>query len=378
MALKDASWHNAKNILCVRLDTIGDVLMTSPAIRALKEGHPGRKITLMTSSRGAEAAILIPEIDDVIVYDPPWMKATPPRQENSYDKDIIDCLKKRKFDAAVIFTVFSQNPWASAFLCYLAGIPLRLAQSRENPYQLLTHWVKDTETVETASHEVRRQLDLVETVGGGTEDDRIRLSVPKEAIHAMRHRLTRRGLDITQPWIVIHPGASAPSRRYRPEGFAAIAQKLIENGFQIVFSGDRSDRRLVRQIQAMIGSPTCSLAGYLSLVDLAALLKLAPMLISNNTGPVHIAAGVGAPVVDIYALTNPQHTPWGVPSRVVSHDVPCKNCLKSVCPLGHHNCLRLVRPSEVVKAVYSLLKETTMVTAQPAVETAEELELGLN
>ncbi len=376
MDLKDAGWEDVKNILCVRLDTIGDVLMTSPAIRALKEGHPARKVTLMTSSRGAEAAALIPEIDDVIIYDLPWMKATPERPNNRYDKAIIDCLKKRKFDAAVIFTVFSQNPWASAFLCYLAGIPLRLAQSRENPYQLLSHWVKDTETAATARHEVRRQLDLVETVGAVTTDQRILIEVSKDAVQAVHHRLSRRGLDFDQPWVVIHPGASAPSRRYRPDGFAAVARKLMQGGFQIVFTGDRSERRLVKQIQRVIGGTTYSLAGYLSLVDLAALLKQAPMLISNNTGPVHVAAGVGTPVVDIYALTNPQHTPWGVPSRVVSHDVPCKNCLKSVCPLGHHNCLRLVRPAQVVQAVYSLWNEGLNVTPGPAVEAAENLELA--
>ncbi len=361
--------------MCVRLDTIGDVLMTSPAIRALKEGHPGRKVTLMTSNRGAEAVALIPEIDDVIIYNLPWMKATPDRPNNSYDKAIIDCLKKRKFDAAVIFTVFSQNPWASAFLCYLAGIPLRLAQSRENPYQLLTHWVKDIETTATARHEVRRQLDMVETIGCTTADERILISVPKDAMRSVRGKLLRRGLDLSRPWLVIHPGASAPSRRYRPDGFAAVASKLIQGGFQIVFTGDRSERRLVKQIQSMVGAPTYSLAGYLELVDLAALLKLAPMLVSNNTGPVHVAAGVGTPVVDIYALTNPQHQPWCVPSRVISHDVPCKNCLKSVCPLGHHNCLRLVRPAQIVQAVYSLMNENLTVP-EPAVEAAENLELA--
>ena len=72
---------------------------------------------------------------------------------------------------------------------------------------------------------------------------------------------------------------------------------------------------------------------------------------ANNTGPVHIAAAVGTPVVDLYALTNPQHTPWGVPNRVLFHDVPCKYCYKSVCPQGHHDCLRLVRPEDVVTAV---------------------------
>jgi ADP-heptose:LPS heptosyltransferase len=91
---------------------------------------------------------------------------------------------------------------------------------------------------------------------------------------------------------------------------------------------------------------------------MGALLALAPLLIANNTGPVHIAAAVGTPVVDLYALTNPQHTPWGVPNRVLSHDVPCKYCYKNVCPEEHNNCLRLITPESVVQATYELLHET--------------------
>ncbi len=88
--------------------------------------------------------------------------------------------------------------------------------------------------------------------------------------------------------------------------------------------------------------PSHSVAGELDLADLAALIERAPLLLSNNTGPAHIAAAVGTPVVDLYALTNPQHTPWEVPHRVLNHDVPCKYCYKSVCPEGHHDCLRRV------------------------------------
>ncbi len=106
-----------------------------------------------------------------------------------------------------------------------------------------------------------------------------------------------------------------------------------------------------------MGVPSFSLAGELDLGELAALLAMAPLLIANNTGPVHIAAAVGTPVVDLYALTNPQHTPWGVPSRVLNHDVPCKYCYKSVCPEGHHDCLALVPPEAVVEAVWALLTE---------------------
>ena len=107
-----------------------------------------------------------------------------------------------------------------------------------------------------------------------------------------------------------------------------------------------------------MNSSAGSLACCLSLGELAALIAIAPLLISNNTAPLHIAAAAGTPVVDLYALTNPQHTPWKVPHRLLFHDVPCKYCYKSVCPEGHHNCLRQVTPAEIVAATCELLAES--------------------
>jgi ADP-heptose:LPS heptosyltransferase len=126
----------------------------------------------------------------------------------------------------------------------------------------------------------------------------------------------------------------------------------------VVFTGDRSEREAVDAVRRdMRGAPSISLAGELDLADLAALIEHTPVLVSNNTGPVHIAAAVGTPVVELYALTNPQHTPWGVPNRVLFHGVSCKYCYKSICPQGHHACLRLVQPEDVVTAVIELHSE---------------------
>src|SRR5205085_9424931 len=100
--------------------------------------------------------------------------------------------------------------------------------------------------------------------------------------------------------------------------------------------------------------PSYSLAGLLDLGELAALIQLAPLLIANNTGPAHIAAALGTPVLVLYALTHPQHAPWMVNSRVLYHDVPCKFCYRSICPQAHHNCLSLVTPGEVVEAAKEL------------------------
>lgn len=125
-------WARARNILCVRLDSLGDVLMTTPAIRALREAGDGRRITLLTSPAGAEIAQLVPEIDETIALEAIWMKHTPGRVDSSAERLLIERLRAERFDAAVIFTVFSQNPLPAATICYLADIPLRLAHCREN------------------------------------------------------------------------------------------------------------------------------------------------------------------------------------------------------------------------------------------------------
>jgi ADP-heptose:LPS heptosyltransferase len=377
-------WTEVGNILCVRLDAMGDVLMNTPALRALKEARPGRQLTLLTSLAAAELAAMLPPVDAIIPYDAPWMKATAPRSDTRADFALIERLRRSCFDGAVIFTVYSQNPLPAALVCLLAGIPRRLAHCRENPYQLLTHWVREPEPHEVIRHEVRRQLDLVAAIGCTTEDERLSLRVPRTArtrphawlrefgIHdditpwdgspepsgRLRRAVPRDDLPLPGncSWVVIHPGASAPSRRYPAEGFAQAADLLAgEHGVEVVFAAGPQEVELVESIRARMEAPSHSLAGRLDLAELAALIEAAPLLICNNSGPAHVAAAVGTPVVDLYALTNPQHTPWAVPSRVLSHDVPCKNCYRSVCPEGHHDCLRRVPPEAVVRAACELL-----------------------
>lgn len=350
-------WNHIRNLLCLRLDSLGDVLMTTPALRAFKESS-GLRITLLTSPSGAAVAELVPEVDEVMVYDAPWMKATAARSNSRADASFIARLRDRGFDAAAIFTVFSQNPLPAAFFCYLADIPLRLAYCRENPYQLLTEWIPEREPQAGIKHEVQRQLDLAAAVGCHTANERLSLRVPSFAHVHVRRLIKGLGIDLHRPWIVIHPGASAPSRRYPPEQFAAVARLLVEQGYQVVFTGSTGERPMIQDIQAQAAVGTYSLAGRLDLAHLAALLSLAPVLISNNTGPAHVAAAVDTPVVDLYALTNPQHTPWGVAHRVLSYDVPCKYCYKSICPQGHHDCLRRVAPEDVARAAQELFDLT--------------------
>ena len=355
------SWVDARNILCIRLDSLGDVLMTTPAIRALKEwgGTKGvRRITLLTSAAGGAIARLIPTVDDVLTYEAPWVKGSGAEANHGGVAVMARLLQARAFDAAVIFTVFSQSAFPAAMLAYMAEIPLRLAHVRERAYQLLTHEVRESEPQGGIRHEVERQLALVATVGASARDGRLSLAVPDAARGAMRERLSRLGAQRGWDLVIVHPGASAASRRYPPPRFGEAARQIAaRTGARVVVTGSDSERAIAEQVVAHAGGCARSLAGELALDELVALVAEASLVVTNNTGPAHIAAAVGTPVVTLYALTNPQHTPWMVPSRVLSYDVPCRWCYRSVCPEGHNHCLTMVAPSDVAAAAVALLAE---------------------
>jgi lipopolysaccharide heptosyltransferase II len=350
------SWDKARRLLCVRLDSLGDVLMCTPALRALRERIVGRSLTLLTSPGAAGLLPFVPEIDEVITYEAPWMKGGM-QHEPEADLALASQLAQRGFDGAVILTSYSQSPLPAAMLCYLAHIPLRLAHCHENPYHLLSHWLTDPEPERVIRHEVRRQLDLVAHIGCHPSSNRMSFVVRSKDLDAARSRLFCAGIAEAQPWIALHPGASAASRRYPAAHWMEVIRQLdAQLGWPLVLTGTAGEQSLVDEIRDGCGVRVVSLAGQLSLGELGAALQLARLVVSNNTGPAHIAAAVGTPLVDLYAMTNPQHTPWQVRNRLLYHDVPCRFCMKSVCPQGHNDCLEKIEPERVVEAVLSLLQ----------------------
>ena len=347
-------WRDARHVLAIRLDSLGDVLMCSPAMRAIKQSNERRSLTLLTSASGAAGADHVPEIDAVLRYDAPWMK--PPSGGLPHDLRIIEAMRAERFDAAVIFTSYSQSPLPAAMLCRLAGIPLTLAHCRENAYHLISHRVADVEPELMVRHEVQRQLDLVASVGWQAFDSSLSFRVPQAAALRAHTLLVSHGIFPHTDFLVLHPGASAPSRRYPMQQWVEVADHLYERlQLPIVLTGDRGERELVELIAARCRATVIVLAGELSLSELGAVIQMARVMVSNNTGPAHMAAALCTPIVSLYALTNPQHTPWQVPSRVLYHDVPCRLCYKSVCPEGHQHCLVKVTPARIVAAVEDLL-----------------------
>jgi len=355
-----ASWNDARRWRAVRLDAMGDVLMTTPALRAIRESGSGRELVLLTSPAGADAARHVPEVDDVIVYESPWMKDTSPRTGAADDWELIHRLRAGQFDAAVVFTVYSQNPLPAALFAYLAEIPLRAAHCRENPYQLLTDWIAEREPTELIRHESERQLDLVAKLGCRTANPRFSLQINDGDDRFASELLEGYGLLAHRHWILIHPGASASSRRYPIEHFALAADELVErHDLEVLFVAGATEHELVAAIVEAMRQPCRVVGERLDFGKLSAVIRHAPILIANNSGPVNIAAAVGTPVVDLYALTNPQHAPWLVPHRLLTHSTPCAYCYKSVCPERHHDCLRGIEPARVAAAAASLFDETS-------------------
>lgn len=314
------NWADCTNILCIRLDNMGDVLMTSPAFKALKKQNPKRKITLLTSSAGAKIARFIPEVDNIITFDAPWVK-----NENIHTPlsifNLVKKLRKFKFDASIIFTNFSQTALPAAQICYLSGIPRRLGYSRENPYQLLTDWALDKEPLTFVRHGVLRQLDLVKLTGADTQDKSLSLKIPRISYQKLFKKLEKEKIDLNKPSVIMHPGVSEKKRQYPVNLFALAAEKIAKSGFQVILTGLESEGKEA-DIILRSSKGTFSLAGKLEIDELAALIEKAKLLIANNTGPVHIASAVNTPVVVLYAKTNPEHTPWKVKHKVLYFDVP--------------------------------------------------------
>ncbi len=351
------SWSEAKNILCIRLDAMGDLIMTTPAIKALKKAVSGRKITLLASLEGTKIAESIPLFEKVISYQAPWLKAGGIKNDPVPDLEMIQTIKGHNFDGVVIFSVYSQNPLPSALLSYYAGIPLRAAVCRENPYSLLTHWVKEVEPHLTVKHEVRRHLDLVQHLGASGENLPLTLMMDMDALESLEDKLMKLQINLKdKDWIIIHPGSTAESRRYHAEGFAELADLLTERtGRRILFTGTEAERDLISQVQSLMKNSSVNLGGVLSLKEMIALIGKSQLLISNNSGPVHMAAALGTPVIVLYALTNPQHTPWLIPHHVLYHDVSCKFCYKSICPEGNNACLNMIKPETIFEKACELL-----------------------
>lgn len=353
-------WKDCKNILCIRPDNLGDLLMTYPAIRALKETFHCR-ITVICSSASAGIVPCLPAIDDHIVFNVPWVKS-----KNASDKEaffeVIEKVKQCQFDAAVIFTVYSQNPLPSVMIAYLAGIPRRLAYCRENPYDLLSDWVPDLEPYSFIQHQVRRDLQLVASIGATVNDECLQVHERSDVWDATQQKMKDKGVDLNKPWLLMHSGVSEPKREYPKECWIEAGKQIFkQTGYQIVLTGSASEKLLGDSLQAGIGTGSFVLAGALSLEEFISLIRHAPLVVSVNTATIHIAAAVETPLVVLYALSNPQHAPWRAKGKLLLYDIPHElqsrnEVIRYVSGQLHPRELPVISPEDISDAVCAVLQ----------------------
>jgi ADP-heptose:LPS heptosyltransferase len=305
---------------------MGDVLLTGPAIRAL--AHHAR-VTLLAGPTGAEAARALAGVDAVLVHALPWIAARPGPCDATVVDGLLADVGALDVDEAVIFTSFHQSPLPLALLLRLAGVRRISAISDDYPGSLLDVRHRVPEDV----HEVERALSLAGAAGfAPAPDDDLRLAV----------RRSGTAPEIPEhSYVVVHPGASVTARAWDPDRYRTLVRSLARRGIPVVVTGGGDERQLTAFV-AGSDRRVRDLGGACDLAELAEVVSGAAAIVCGNTGPAHLAAAVGTPVVSLYAPTVPavRWRPWQVPHVLLGdQDIACRGCRARECPVIGHPCL---------------------------------------
>lgn len=359
-AIDAAAWKAVRNLLVMRLDNVGDVIMTSPVLDTLRRNLPTAKITLMTSPAGALAAPLLPWVDGVLPWRTLWQDLGRLDFDPEREWELIETLRRSQFDAVVILTSFSQSPHPAGLICALAGIPLRLGQSKEQDWSTLTHPVA---SLPDATHQVDRNLHLLEAIGFSIYDRRLKLHIPNYVHQTVRQLLHfKDAQDTTEfpSYILLNPWTSCQSRNYDSSHFAGAARQLSDQtGWPVVITGVQKDQPQVQPLLTILEDRAVDLVGATSLIELAALVANARLVLTNNTSTMHIADATATPNVVLFAGTE-QESQWRPrysPSRLLRRATVCSPCYQFVCPY-QLQCLEIA-PEAIVEAGLELLRQTT-------------------
>ncbi|MEV4712541.1 HAD-IIIA family hydrolase [Micromonospora sp. NPDC049374] len=329
-----------RTVLVARSDSAGDVLVTGPAIRAVAAGAD--RVVLLCGPRGRAAAGLLPGVDELIEWPLPWIDPSPAPVAAEPMRELIARLATVGADQALIFTSFHQSPLPLALLLRMAGVPQVAAISDDYPGSLLDL----RHRVPAGIPEVERALSLAAAAGFGLSvGDQPTLRLNADALPA------HPPVALPAGYVVVHPGASVPARACPPQRCADIVSALVRAGHRVVVTGGPDERELTAEVAAAGG---VDVGGRTSLADLASVLARADCVVVGNTGPAHLAAAVGTPVVSLFAPTVPfgRWAPYRVPLvRAGDAGAACRDTRASVCPVAGHPCLADVDPAEVVAAV---------------------------
>ncbi|MBX6388503.1 MAG: glycosyltransferase family 9 protein [Frankia sp.] len=369
----------ARRVLVIRPDNLGDVVLLTPALRALRAAlPPGARVDLLATPAGAAVAGLVEGLDGVLeVSSVCWQDADGRPVDQAEQASLVRRLAAGHYDVAIVFTSFSESPWPAAYVCALAGIGVRAGASREFGGSLLTHWVDD---LPDGLHQADRALALLQRLGvptAGAADRALALRVPASGAA----RMARRWAPDGTPYAVLLPGATCPARRYPAGRFGQVGRALAAAGLLVIVAGTAREAELVSAVcraarpaagpcapTAVAGAraPVVGLAGELGVAELAALLRGAAIVVTNNSGGAHLADAVRAPQVTLFAGTEreEEYRPRSGRSVVLRQPTPCAPCRSFVCRY-QQECLD-IPPGRVAAAALALARPTP----EPAVAAA--------
>lgn len=338
-------------VVCARLDSMGDVLLAGPAVRAV--AATAESVTMLVGPDGAAAARLLPGVDDVIVFDAPWSGVDPCPPPTRREMDgLVDRLGAERFDAAFIFTSFHQSSLPLALLLRMAGVGWTGAVSDDFPGSLLDLRLPPPGNVSEAI----RMLALVRAAGVPPDErgSRLAIAIPKDSggpISAARSAVS--GHSDHGGYVVVHPGAAVPARRPAPHRCRAFVQALVQEGFEVVVTAGAREQSLGQFVAGTLARQVTTP----NLTELAGVLSRARVAVIPNTGPAHLAAAVGTPVVSLFAPVVPAErwAPHGVATILLGDQLaPCRATRARRCPVAGHPCLDAIDPDDVVRAVRGL------------------------
>jgi len=324
---------------------VGDAILALPAIGSLRAAFPDAELTLAAGDWVRD--VFVPEDDRTRVLS--LNSAKSPKELRA----AAETLRAGSFDLGILFT----NSFGSALPFYKARIPERWGYKRDGRGLLLTKSADPPDLQAAPRHHVYYYLDLLQKLGLKTIAPDLRLRVPEEERAAARSWLSGLGLDPRQPLVLLNPGSSyGPSKRWPPARFAALGRLLQgHKSVQVAVTGSPDEAGMAADIAAGMDKPPFDLVGKTSLRRLLAVIGQAALLVTNDTGPMHMANALRIPVVAVFGPTEPLVTaPFHPPSTVLKKDVPCWPCLYRKCPFDHR-CMTSISAEETFAACAAYL-----------------------
>lgn len=330
-------------VLVARLDSDGDVLLAGPAIRAVAAAGD-TEVTLLCGQAGEQAAHLLPGVDHVLVWHCPWIAADPDPVSTQDIQELVG--RTRGFDVAVVLTSAHQSALPLALVLRLAGVPRIAGISTDYPGSLLDIRMRPDIDFTDDAPEPLRALTVAAAAGfrlPDGDDGRLRIRPTPDVTH----------LTGDEPYVVLHPGATVPARRWPAERCADAVRALADAGHRVLVTGGPGEKDLTAEVA---GDAGVDLGGATDFAELAGVLRGADAVVVGNTGPAHLAAAVGTPVVSLFAPVVPaiRWAPHGVPTVLLGDQAaPCRGTRARVCPVPGHPCLTSITAADVVSAVHT-------------------------